>query len=162
MGCEFFGGKNEEACNVMFDALNEAEYKTNAAVMRTLGQIKFRFSCNGVYSHYRRMLHMDTGEAEVCYQLGKQENKRVCFVSRKRDIMVLKMTFAESTNFSLMPGFFNSYEGGSIKLQWNLEEKTYRAEINAIRDTDITVELPFGQGSQKLILPAGEKIIMCI
>ena len=50
----------------------------------------------------------------------------------------------------------------SIKLQWNLEEKTYRAEINAIRDTDITVELPFGQGSQKLILPAGEKIIMCI
>lgn len=119
-------------------------------------------ACNGVYSHYRRMLHMDTGEAEVCYQLGKQENKRVCFVSRKRDIMVLKMTFAEPTNFSLMPGFFNSYEGGSIKLQWNLEEKTYRAEINAIRDTDITVELPFGQGSQKLILPAGEKIIMCI
>lgn len=52
------------------------------------------------------------------------------------------------------------YYNGSIKLQWNLEAKSYRAEITATRDTDITVELPFEKGSQKIILSTGEKIVL--
>lgn len=106
-------GKDEEACNVMYDALNEAEYETNAAIMRTLGQVKLRFTCDGVYSHYRRILHMNTGEAEVRYRLGEENIRRRYFVSRKRDLIVLHLAFENPTDFSLTPGFFDSYEGGS-------------------------------------------------
>ncbi len=106
-------GKAAEACNVMYDALNQAGYETNAYLMRVLGCVKFRFACDGVYRHYRRILHMDTGESEIRYCLGNREFERRCFVSRKRDMVVLQISSQEPSDFLLSQGFFSSYEGGT-------------------------------------------------
>lgn len=103
-------GKLEEACNRMYDALNEANYSTNVAEMRTLGCVKFLFDCDGVYNHYRRVIHMDTGEAQIQYRLDKRSFERSCFVSRKRDVIVMRVLSDTPSGFSLSQGFYDSYE----------------------------------------------------
>lgn len=103
-------GKVEEACGKMYDALNNAGYSTNVANMRTLGAVKCIFECNGVYRHYRRILHMDTAEAQVKYQLDDECYERSCFVSRKRDMIVMRILSESPSGFSLEAGFYDSYE----------------------------------------------------
>lgn len=105
-------GKLEEACNKMYDALNEAKYNTNVASMRTLGAVKCLFDCKGIYNHYRRILHMDTGEAQIQYHLGERKYERSFFVSRKRDVIVMRICCEEPSGFSLESGFFDSFEKG--------------------------------------------------
>lgn len=103
-------GKLEEACNMMYDALNDAKYNTNVAGMRTLGCVKFLFECDGVYNRYRRVTHMDTGEVQIQYCLGKRSFERSCFVSRKRDVIVMHVVSENPSGFSLSQGFYDSYE----------------------------------------------------
>ena len=104
-------GKYREANDVMYEALRRENYGTRLADMRVLGDVKLTFSCLGVYSRYRRVLHMDTAEAEVFYDLGKAAYRRRYFVSRKRDIVVMEICSEEKTNFSLRSGFFETREG---------------------------------------------------
>ena len=104
-------GKVVDACNIMYDGLNEAKYSTIVASMRTLGCVQFRFNCAGVYSHYQRILHMDRAESEIQYQLDACHYERNCFISRKRDVIVMRVCSEEKNSFCLTQGFFNSYEG---------------------------------------------------
>ncbi len=104
-------GNLEEACNMMYDALQDANYNTNVANMRTLGCVKFSFECSGIYNNYKRVTHMNTGEAQIKYCLGKSKFERSCFVSRKRDVIIMRLASEEPSGFSLSHGFYDSYEG---------------------------------------------------
>lgn len=105
-------GNMEEACNMMYDALSDAGYQNDTATMRTLACAKFSFVCDGIYNHYRRILHMDTGEAQIQYCLGEKCYERCCFVSRKRDVIVMRVCSENASGFSVTQGFYDSYEGG--------------------------------------------------
>ena len=113
-------GKPEEACNMMYEALNKAQYSTNVASMRTLGCVQMIFNCNGIYSRYQRILHMDRAESEIRYQLDSCRYERSCFVSRKRDVIVMRVRAEEEIDFSLKHTFFDSYEGS---VEWCLRDQ---------------------------------------
>lgn len=105
-------GNYRDAANIMYDALKENGYATELADMRVLGLVKLWFSCDGVYKKYRRVLHMDTAEAEVSYILGNCAYNRRYMMSRKRDIAAVLMTAECNFNFKLTAGFYDSFEGG--------------------------------------------------
>ncbi|MBQ8494933.1 MAG: glycoside hydrolase N-terminal domain-containing protein [Clostridia bacterium] len=104
-------GKTAEACNRMFDALTAAGYGTKPGDPRALGCVRLQLDAKGVYSHYRRILHLDTAEAEIRYQLDNVTHTRTCFVSRRRDVTVVRIHSSEISGFSLTQGFFDSFEG---------------------------------------------------
>ena len=106
----------EEACSKMFDALKEADYDIDLGYPRALGCVRMIFDCKGIYSRYRRIIHMDTAEAEIQYKIDDIDFTRRCFVSRKRDIIVLKIQSSAPSNFSLTQGFFDSFEGEKEKI----------------------------------------------
>jgi len=104
-------GKMEDACSKMFDALNDAGYGIELGNPRVLGCVRIKFSCKGIFSKYRRILHMDTAEAEIQYKIDDICFNRKCFVSRKRDFIVMRVQSTEASDFSLTQGFFDSFEG---------------------------------------------------
>jgi len=104
-------GEYRKACNMMCDALRDAGYASKNYMMRPLGEVTVKFDIQSYADSYKRILHLDTAEQEIRYKLGESQAKRLCFVSRKRDITVLKISTEEATDFSLKTGFFRSYEG---------------------------------------------------
>ena len=78
-------GDYAAANNIMYDELIKNGYGTQLADMRALGLVKLVFSCDGIYSGYRRVLHMDSSEAEVSYTVSGNRCNRRYFMSRKRD-----------------------------------------------------------------------------
>ncbi len=104
-------GRMEDACNKMYDALNAAGYDVKSGAPRALGCVRLQLDVRGVYSRYRRVLHLDTAEAEISYQLNTVAHTRTCFVSRKRDLIVLRIRSGSPSGFSLTQGFFDSFEG---------------------------------------------------
>lgn len=104
-------GKYQEAHSMMYEALCQAQYGTRLADMRALGCVKISFSCPDVYRAYRRVLHMDTAEAEISYRVGENACIRRCFVSRKRDVTVMELQAEQQIDLTLHAGFFQSYEG---------------------------------------------------
>lgn len=104
-------GQYEDACSCMYDALDAAGYATQNACMRTLAQVSFLFDCPGVYRSYRRTLHMDTGEAEITYNIGEVPYRRRTFVSRRRDLIVTQIDAGIAGKTMILPGFFRSNEG---------------------------------------------------
>ncbi|MBQ2940249.1 MAG: glycoside hydrolase N-terminal domain-containing protein [Clostridia bacterium] len=105
-------GKMEDACSLMFDALNEGGYTVDSGSPRTLGCVRLQFGCQGVYSGYRRILHLDSAESEIRYRIDAVEHSRRTFVSRKRDLIVMRIQSGKATDLSLTQGFFDSFEGG--------------------------------------------------
>lgn len=106
-------GTDAEACNRMFDALNEHGYQYGVASPRALGCVKLTLGCDGVYSRYRRILHLDTAEAQIDYQLNGVPYTRRCIVSRKRDVIAMRITSGMPQAITLCSGFYNSLEGGA-------------------------------------------------
>lgn len=105
-------GDFKNAQYVMWKELIEKGYSTTLADMRALGCVKLVFPTTGVYSDYKRVLHMDTSEAEISYKIdGKAFNRRN-FMSRERDIAIIEMNSEEKSEFILTSGFFDSFEGG--------------------------------------------------
>ncbi len=104
-------GKYQEAHSAMYEALCQAQYGTRLADMRALGCVKVSLSCPDVYRAYRRVLHMDTAEAEISYRVGENTCVRRCFVSRKRDVIVMELQAEQQIDLTLHAGFFQSYEG---------------------------------------------------
>ena len=119
-------GKYEEALRIMYNALVEQKYATTLADMRVLGEVMLTFHCNGIYSDYSRILHLDTAEAEVLYKVDNVFYRRRYFASRPRDIIAMKMECDNQMSFELSSGFFKSYEGGR-------EEEAYKADSENAR-----------------------------
>ena len=119
-------GQYEDACSMMFDALEEKQYSTRNACMRTLGQVKLTFDCPGVYSGYRRTLHMDSGESEITWKLDGIPYRRRTFVSRRRDLIVCRMESGNAGDVLAEMGFFPSGEGGLEDTARQLDAETAR------------------------------------
>ncbi len=125
-------GKDGDACYKMYQALKARGYGTTLADMRALGEVVLDFYCNGVYRDYRRVLHLDTAEAEITYALDKTNYRRRYFASRKRDIIVMEMQSDEQFRFRLRSGFFHSFEGGRelTAKKSDAESAVYRVDGN--------------------------------
>lgn len=104
-------GDYKNAQYVMYNELIKKGYGTTLADMRVLGRVKIVFSSNGIYSNYRRILHMDTAEAEVTYKIDDAFYKRRYFASRKRDITVVEIISGQKADFRLDSGFYETKEG---------------------------------------------------
>lgn len=124
-------GRDVEACNLMFDALNERGYQYGVASPRVLGCVKLMLGCDGVYSQYRRILHLDTAESQIDYQLNGVPFGRRCIVSRKRDVIAMRITSGKPQSISLCSGFYNSLEGGAEDI---LRQKDQQAAVYGVEN----------------------------
>ena len=52
------------------------------------------------------------------------------------------------------------FYGGTIDVKWNFEREEYEIKIHAKQNISFELILPFGQGSQKIILNKGEVYIL--
>ena len=105
-------GKLAEACYVMHTDLTEKRYGTTLADMRVLGETTITFRRNGIYGDYKRVLHLDTSEAEVLYKIDSVRYRRRYIASRVRDLIAVEIDCDKKTSFDLVSGFFRSFEGG--------------------------------------------------
>ncbi len=103
-------GKHEEACGHLCRVLSREGFAPRPADMRTLAQVTVNMDCPGIYNRYRRILHMDSGEAEITYNLGNIPYRRRTFVSRKRDVTVGHMAAGQAGDMDIIPGFYESGE----------------------------------------------------
>lgn len=108
-------GKFQEANHLMYNELIRKDYKTSLADMRALGIVNIIFKDVGVFSDYRRVLHMDTAESEITYKLDGINYRRKAFMSRLEDMAVLEFTSEKAMSFDLDSGFFETNEGGREK-----------------------------------------------
>ncbi len=106
----FKEGKYGEACGNLCSKLKEKGYNPNSAILRSVGQVTVSVDCPDVYNHYRRILHLDKGEAEITYNLGAAPYRRRTFVSRKRDITVCNLECGNLSDIYAFPSFFESNE----------------------------------------------------
>ena len=119
-------GKEEEACSLLTQRLDEAGYGNHLADMRPVGQVELVFPCDGVYRRYARVLHMDSGVSDITYELGDVPFRRRTFVSRKADVTVCRLESGVPSGFTAEAGFFPSGEAVS-------REIAARDAANAVR-----------------------------
>lgn len=125
-------GKYLEADWVMNKGLIKEGYKTELAHMRALGEISIKFKYDGIFSKYKRVLHMNTAEAEVSYLLDKYAFERKYFMSRTKDIAVIKISSETEDSFTLKSGFFKS---GEAEIEKRIcKSDTENAEYRKIDD----------------------------
>ena len=104
-------GRFQEANHYMYNELVRKNYGTTLADMRPLGRVNIDFNNVGVFSNYRRVLHMDTAECEITYKLDGIYHKRRSFMSRSKDMAVFEFSSEKEMSFDLNTGFFWSNEG---------------------------------------------------
>ena len=105
-------GNLQEANSLMYNELMRNNYGTTLSDMRALGLVNIVFKDVGIFSDYRRVLHMDTAESEISYKLDGADYKRKAFMSRSKDMAVLEFSSQKEMNFDLNSGFFLTNEGG--------------------------------------------------
>ena len=105
-------GEYAKASTILYEQLKKMGYKDAGQHMRCLCQIVFYFGCMGVYSDYTRCLHMDSGEAEITYNIDEYRYRRRTFVSRDSDIIVSECEFGQPTSFTANASFYESHEDG--------------------------------------------------
>ena len=122
-------GQYEDACSYMYDALEQAGYGTLKGSMRSLAQVTLLMDCPGVYNNYRRTLHMDSGEAEITYRLGDVPYRRRSFVSRKRDLIVLRQEAGQRGSLTVTPEFYRSFEPGVEEAVYQLHQASLQSRV---------------------------------
>lgn len=73
-------------------ALREKGYGAMCECPYPLGWLDMIFVPEGMFRHYRRGVNMQTGEAFVSFSINGCRYQRRMFVSRKRDVTVIRMT----------------------------------------------------------------------
>lgn len=139
-------GKFQEANHLMYNELIRKNYGTTLADMRVLGSVNINFNNVGVFSNYRRILHMDTAESEIIYKLEGIPYKRKCFMSRSKDMAVLEISSEEEISFSLNSGFYETNEGGREKdvKESDLASAQYKKIGNCYTYSSKNIEKYFG------------------
>ena len=100
-------GEYVAANDRMFERLCENGYVSKTGKPFTLGSLKLHFKTSVPFSHYRRILHMDSGECEVRYDQKTKRAVRACFVSRSDDTFYYEYTANEDTEVSVSFGIFD-------------------------------------------------------
>ena len=85
-------GKFREANALTAAALLEAGYQSGLYKPCPVGDIRLINRDDRPFSDYLRELDMERGEIHIVWKQGDATYKRSCFVSRKRDLIVLRIT----------------------------------------------------------------------
>lgn len=85
------------------NALKEKGYAPRLGNPIPVGDLILEMDGRDIFKHYRRLVHMDTGEIEVTWQEGEQTYLRGVFVSRKRDMVFVRIS-TDGKPFTLLAG----------------------------------------------------------
>lgn len=110
------------------NALKEQGYAPRLGNPIPVGDLTLEMNGRDIFRHYRRMVHMDTGEIEVSWQEGRQTFCRKVFVSRKRDMAFVRIS-TDGKPFSLLAGAgrHETWEDDAKK-KWENQEPVSFAE----------------------------------
>lgn len=110
------------------NALKEQGYAPRLGNPIPVGDLTLEMDGRDIFRHYRRMVHMDTGEIEVTWQEGKQAFYRKVFVSRERDMVFVKIG-TDGKPFTLLAGAgrHETWEDDTRK-KWENQEPSSFAE----------------------------------
>lgn len=81
-----------EANWVLANALKAQNYQSRMAAPLPLGSLQLHMAVSQGFTHYRRMVNMETGEVSVVWQDGSCQYERRLFVSRSDDMIVYRIT----------------------------------------------------------------------
>jgi len=104
------------------NALREQGYSPRLGNPIPVGDLALVMEERSIFRHYRRLIHMDTGEVEVRWQEGDTTFSRKAFVSRKRD-MVFYLLETDGKPFSFSAGL-TSHETGEDDAKKKWENQT--------------------------------------
>ncbi len=90
-------GRFREANGLTSDALLKAGYQSGLFFPCPVGDIRLVNEDDRPFSDYERELDMERGEIHTRWRQGKTNCSRSCFVSRKRDMILLRMINSEGT-----------------------------------------------------------------
>lgn len=112
------------------NALKEQGYAPRLGNPVPVGDLALEMDGRDIFRHYRRLVHMDTGEIEVTWQEGEQAFWRRAFVSRKRD-MVFVCAGTDGRPFTLLAGAgrHETWEDDAKK-KWESQEPSSFAQGN--------------------------------
>ncbi len=86
------------------NALKEQGYSPRLGNPIPVGDLVLEMEGREMFKHYRRLIHMETGEVEVTWQEGTAHFTRKVFVSRKRDLVFCQI-HSDGKPFSCQVGF---------------------------------------------------------
>lgn len=84
-------GNYSQANALLAGSLQEHGYRAQVATPMAPVEIRLRFASEQPYKHYRRGINLDTGEAFVCFDQGKDHVERSAFVSYSEDLVALSV-----------------------------------------------------------------------
>ena len=94
-------GDYETANDYMYNQLCNNGYNSKSGKPMILGSLKLHFETESLFSHYRRILHMDRSECEVRYHQKNNAVRRNCFLSRCDDIFYYTYEATEDANVTV-------------------------------------------------------------
>lgn len=94
-------GRYQEANTLLSSSLHERGYRVKLATPMAPVEIRLRFESEQPYKHYRRGIELDTGEAFVCFDQGKNHVERRAFVSRSEDQVVFSTRSTGKMNLKI-------------------------------------------------------------
>lgn len=89
--------------------LKNRGYNPKMSYPYPLGMLKIEMLVDGVFSHYRRCLHLDKAECEISYTENKCKINRKCFVSRDLDVFVYNAECDNEKEFKVSFDLHNDY-----------------------------------------------------
>ena len=95
-------------------ALREKGYEARCECPYPFGWLEMKFVPEELFRHYKRGVNMQTGEAFVEFCIGEYAYQRRMFVSRKRDIAVLRMTAEKPFTTSFGFRLFSDAEASTL------------------------------------------------
>lgn len=110
------------------NALKEQGYAPRLGNPVPVGDLTLEMDGRDIFKHYRRMVHMDTGEIEVTWQEGECTFLRRVFVSRERDMVFARIS-TDGNSFTLLAGAgrHETWEDDAKK-KWENQEPSSFAE----------------------------------
>ncbi len=137
-------GDYPAANDLLLDALTNAGYEPKQSSPKEPLTISFAFHHNKGFSHYRRGINLDTGEAFCEYDIGENHLKKTVFASRHQDELVMHLTSTLPVTFEiLLPEtdelacVCKSFGDGTLEKRGNT--------LFAVNTTDILLRTKFGE-----------------
>lgn len=156
------------------NALKEQGYSPRLGNPIPVGDLALEMEDREMFRHYRRLVHMETGEVEVTWQEGNTHFSRRAFVSRKKDLVFYQI-LSDGKPFSCKAGLgrhetweddakkkweeqaWESFaEGMVFGFQAQHEDGTWYGLLGSIKTDGITVQ----QGGMLHVTGATKAVIV--
>ena len=107
---------------IITNELREKGFSASLGSPFPLCALRIRMNTSGNFRHYRRMLHMDTGETEVRWKEGDAEICRRSFVSRAKDLIVYEIESGKELDVTIRLALHDTGEPDTAKKKEELGE----------------------------------------